>query len=131
VHGPFGSGTTRTTQKEGRGVSGAASRNKGKRAELAVAKWLRDNGWQAVTTRAASGMQQGDDLATNTGVSWEVKDHGRMELAAWIDQATANGNGRPAVVMAKRRGKASPDEWYAVLSGADLLRLLQGVTPES
>ena len=112
-------------------MSGAASRNKGKRAELAVAKWLRDNGWQAVTTRAASGMQQGDDLATNTGLSWEVKDHGRMELAAWIDQATENGNGRPAVVMAKRRGKASPDEWYAVLSGADLLRLLKGVTPES
>jgi predicted alpha/beta hydrolase len=105
-------------------MSGAASRNKGKRAELAVAKWLRDNGWQAVTTRAASGMQQGDDLATNTGLSWEVKDHARLELAAWIDQAAANADGKPAVVIHKRRGVASPDGWYCTMTGADLMRLL-------
>jgi hypothetical protein len=107
-------------------VSGAASRNKGKRAELAVAAWLREHGWQAVTTRAASGMQRGDDLVTDTGLSWEVKDHGKFELSAWLDQAAGNAGGRPAVVMAKRRGRGSPDGWYAVMSGADLLRLLRG-----
>jgi Holliday junction resolvase len=107
-------------------VTGASSRNKGKRAELAVAKWLRDNGWQAATTRATSGAQRGDDLVTNTGLSWEVKDHARLELAAWIDQATANAGGKPAVVVHKRRGKASPDGWYVTMTGADLLRLLEG-----
>ena len=107
-------------------MSGASSRNKGKRAELAVAAWLREHGWQAVTTRAASGAQRGDDLVTNTGLSWEVKDHGRMELSAWISQATENAAGQPAVVIAKRRGKGNPDEWYAIMTGADLLRLLRG-----
>lgn len=109
-------------------MSGKASRDKGKRAEQAVAKWLRANGWHAITTRAASGMQKGDDLQTNTGVSWEVKDHSRMELAAWLDQARSNAGDKPAVVIAKRRGKGSPGEWYAVMSGSDLLRLLPGVT---
>jgi hypothetical protein len=107
-------------------MSGAASRNKGKRAELAVARWLRDNGWQAATTRATSGAQQGDDLVTDTGVSWEVKDHGRMELSAWLDQAEANARGLPAVVIHKRRGRGSPDGWYVTLSGRDFLRVLDG-----
>ena len=107
-------------------MTGRSSRNKGKRAELAVATWLRANGWQAATTRATSGAQRGDDLVTNTGLSWEVKDHGRLELAAWIDQACANCNGQPAVVIHKRRGVGSPDGWYVTMTGADLLRLLKG-----
>jgi predicted alpha/beta hydrolase len=110
-------------------MSGAASRNKGKRAELAVAAWLRANGWQAATTRATSGAQLGDDLVTDTGLSWEVKDHARLELAAWLDQATANAGGRPAVVIHKRRGVGSPGGWYCTMTGADLLRLLNGDVP--
>jgi predicted alpha/beta hydrolase len=105
-------------------MTGASSRNRGKRAELAVAKWLRENGWQAATTRATSGAQRGDDLVTNTGISWEVKDHARLELAAWIDQATANAAGQPAVVIHKRRGVSTPAGWYVTMTGTDLLRLL-------
>lgn len=105
-------------------MSGRASRDKGKRAEQAVVRWLRANGWAAATTRATSGAQQGDDLVTSTGLSWEVKDHARMELAAWLDQAQAQAKGKPAVVIHKRRGVASPAGWYVTLSGADLLRLL-------
>ena len=107
-------------------MSGASSRNKGKRAELAVATWLRENGWQAATTRATSGAQRGDDLVTNTRLSWEVKDHARLELAAWIDQATANSGGRPAVVVHKRRGKGDVGAWYCTLTASDLLRILEG-----
>jgi predicted alpha/beta hydrolase len=107
-------------------VTGSSSRNKGKRAELAVAKWLRDNGWQAATTRATSGAQRGDDLVTDTGLSWEVKDHARLELAAWIDQATSNADGKPAVVVHKRRGKGDVGSWYCTLTASDLLRLLEG-----
>ena len=105
-------------------MSGASSRRKGARAEQAVVRWLRANGWQASTTRATSGAQQGDDLVTDTGLSWEVKDHGRMELAAWLDQAGRQAAGRPALVIHKRRGVASPGGWYVTMSGADLLRLM-------
>lgn len=107
-------------------MSGRASRDKGKRAEQAVARWLRDNGWAAVTTRATSGAQVGDDLVTNTGLSWEVKDRARLELAAWLDQAQRQADGRPAVVIHKRRGVSSPGGWYVTMTGEDLLRLLEG-----
>ena len=47
-----------------------------------------------------------------------------MELAAWVDQAVRQAKGRPAVVIHKRRGVASPSGWYVTLTGADLLRLI-------
>lgn len=107
-------------------MSGRSSRDRGKRAEQAVARWLTANGWPARTTRATSGAQQGDDLVTGTGLSWEIKDHARLELAAWLDQAQAQAGGKPAVVMHKRRGVADPSGWYVTMSGADLLRILEG-----
>lgn len=107
-------------------MSGKASRDKGKRAEQAAARWLRANGWAAATTRATSGAQRGDDLVTNTGVSWEIKDHAKMDLAGWLAQAQAQANGMPAVVLHKKRGVGSPGGWYATLTGDDLLRLLAG-----
>ena len=107
-------------------MSGRASRDRGKRAELAVARWLTEHGWPAKTTRGTSGAQQGDDLVTSTGLSWEVKDHAKLELAAWVDQAQRQAGGKPAVVIHKRRGVASPSGWYVTMTGADLLRLLGG-----
>jgi hypothetical protein len=106
-------------------MSGAASRRKGARAELAVAKWLRDHGWQAVTTRAASGTQRGDDLVTDTGLSWEVKDHAKFELASWVDQAVANANGNLPVVIHKRRGRGNVNDWYATMPAWVLMALME------
>jgi hypothetical protein len=103
---------------------GAAERSKGHRAERDVAAFLRDHGWSAVTTRAASGMQRGDDIETDAPVSIEVKDCARLELAAWLRQAQANAGDRPALVWHKRRGVADPGGWYVTMSGNDLLRLI-------
>lgn len=107
-------------------MSGRASRDRGKRAEQAVARWLTANGWPAKTTRATSGAQQGDDLVTSTGLSWEVKDHARLELAAWLDQARRQSVGKPAVVIHKRRGVADPGGWYVTMAADDLMRILNG-----
>lgn len=106
-------------------MSGAASRRRGNAAELAVARALRAAGWSAVTSRAAQGVQGGEDLLTDTPCSWEVKDRARIELGPWLDQAIGNAGGRPAVVVAKRRGKGDPARWFAVMELADLLRLLE------
>jgi hypothetical protein len=89
-----------------------------------VAAFLRDHGWSAVTTRAASGMQRGDDIATDAPVSIEVKDCARLELAAWVRQAQQNAGDRPAVVWHKRRGVGDPGGWYVTMTGNDLLRLI-------
>ena len=109
-------------------MSGAASRRKGQRAELAVAKMLRAFGWAARTSRSVQGVQGGADLITDCPLSLEVKDHARMELAAWLDQAVAQARpGAPGVVLHKRRGKGDPGDWYATLRAADLIALVRHV----
>jgi hypothetical protein len=92
---------------------------------LAVVHALRRRGWQAETTRAASGAQRGDDVATDAPVSIEVKDRAALDLAGWIRQAEGNANGRPAVVWHKRRGNADAEDWYVTMSGRTLLDLLE------
>ena len=109
-------------------MSGSSSRRKGARAEQAVARWLRSLGWQARTSRSVQGVQGGADLITDCPLSIEVKDHARMELAAWLEQAIAQAEpGRPGVVLHKRRGKGNPGDWYATMRAADLLDLMRRI----
>jgi len=109
-------------------MSGATSRRKGQRAEQAVAKLLRSAGWQARTSRSVQGVQGGADLITDCPLSIEVKDHARMELAAWLDQAVAQASpGAPGVVFHHRRGKGNPADWYATMRVSDLLALVRQV----
>lgn len=104
-------------------MTGRASRDKGNRAMRAVIGWLQNNGHPWCERRSAG--QPGDDvLGAWPGVSLEIKDHNRLELAAWIDQATEQSGGRPAVVIHKRRGKSDPGSWYCTTTLADLKRLL-------
>jgi hypothetical protein len=103
---------------------GATERRRGKAAELEVVHALRRAGWRAVTTRAASGFQHGDDVATDAPISIEVKDHARLDLSGWLDQAVGNAGERPAVVWHKRRGRARAEDWYVTMRGSDLIALL-------
>ena len=109
-------------------MSGAASRRKGQKAEQAVAKMLRAWGWAARTSRSVQGVQGGADLITDCPLSIEVKDHARMELAAWLDQAVAQAEpGRPGVVIHHRRGKGQVADWYATMRVSDLLELVRRI----
>jgi Holliday junction resolvase len=108
-------------------MSGSTSRRKGNKAEQAVAKLLRDRGWQARTSRSVQGVQGGPDIITDCPLAIEVKDQARMELAGWLDQAVAQADGKPAVVIHKRRGKGNPADWYATMRVDDLLALLRDV----
>lgn len=116
--------STRRSQRRWSGYVGAAERRRGQKAERDVAGFLRVNGWPAITTRAASGFQKGDDIATDAPISIEVKDHVRLDLAGWVRQARENSKGLPAVVWHKRRGVADPGQWYVTMTGHDLIRLL-------
>lgn len=104
---------------------GAAERSKGHRAERDVAAFLREHGWNAVTTRAASGYQHGDDIRTNAPVSIEVKNVAKTDLSGWLRQAAENADGKPAVVWHKRRGVGDPGGWYVTMTGNDLIELLR------
>ena len=89
---------------------------------------LRAWGWAARTSRSVQGVQGGADLITDCPLSIEVKDHARMELAAWLDQAVAQAEpGRPGVVIHHRRGKGQVADWYATMRVSDLLELVRRV----
>jgi hypothetical protein len=106
-------------------MSGATSRRKGSRAEVAVVHALRRAGWKADTSRnVLDGRRVGDDIVWDGPASIEVKDVTKMDLSGWLRQAQDNAGDRPAVVIHKKRGTAQAEGWYVTLSLSDLLRLI-------
>lgn len=106
-------------------MSGAGSRRKGNRAEVEVARVLRDAGYQAETSRATrGGYQTGEDIVTNFPASVEVKNQARLDLAGWWAQAQEQAGDRPAVVVHKRVGKGKAGDWWVTMDLDTLIRLL-------
>jgi hypothetical protein len=105
----------------------SASRAKGTGAETAVVNYLRAQGWPHAERRALGGNQDRGDIAGVIGTVIEVKNCARMELAGWLDEALTearNDGADYAVVWHKRRGKASPRDWFVTMSGATFAALL-------
>ena len=106
-------------------MSGASSRRKGNRAEVEVVRVLRQAGYEAETSRASrGGYQAGEDIVSDFPASIEVKNQARLDLAGWWAQAEYQANGRPAVVIHKRVGKAQAEDWWVTMDVKTLLRLL-------
>jgi hypothetical protein len=106
-------------------VSGATSRRKGTSWERTVAQLLRDVGFAAITSRAATGgAQNGYDIVTDAPVSVECKNVAKWDLSGWVDQAIGQADDCPAVVMIKRRGHP-PERGYAVMRIDQYLHLLR------
>ena len=106
-------------------MSGASSRRKGHEAERNVVAAIRRAGWRAITSRAArGGYQSGADIISDLPVVIEVKNEKALDLAGWLRQAEEQAGDDPAVVVHKRRGEASAENWYATMRFETLLRLL-------
>ncbi len=107
-------------------MSGAASRRKGLDAERAFVRWLRTSGGQPYAERRGTGLSGGDVTGT-PGVTWEIKNHARLDLAGWVDQCeaarSAEGNSY-GIVIAKRPRQSNPAAWYAILPAYQLVELL-------
>lgn len=93
----------------------AASRRKGHQAERDVAKFLRSRGYvDAHTTRSRlghDGFHAPGDVVGVPGVVIEVKDIGRSSWPSWCRQAEEEAQGRPWVVVRKKRGSTDVSEW--------------------
>ena len=108
-------------------MSGATSRRKGSRAEVAVVHALRRAGWDADTSRnVLEGRRTGDDIVWDGPASIEVKDVTKLDLSGWLRQAHENAGDRVGVVWHKKRGTAQAEGWYVTMTGADFLRLIGG-----
>lgn len=92
------------------------SKQKGTAAETAVVKYLCYRGLP-VERRALSGSADKGDIG-GAGMTFEVKNCARTELAAWVDEArveAANAGDDAYAVIHKRRGKGDPADWYVTL----------------
>ena len=103
---------------------------KGATFERAVVEYLRGAGLPYV--ERAYGAGRPDDVGDIDGLpGWtiEVKNHQRLDLAGWVDEAEverANGRQRFAAVVAKRRGKSTGSA-YVVMTLATFAELLAEV----
>ena len=112
-------------------MSGATSRRRGHQFERAIAQYLRDNGWQAITSRQAEGgRQEGADIVTDFPVSVEAKSAKTLDLSGWLRQAKDAAAGDPACVFVKRRGVGDVGRCYVVFEADDLLLLVASLVGE-
>lgn len=101
---------------------------KGTMAETAVVEYLRKCGATQVERRALSGTLDKGDIAGIPGLVIEVKNEQKLNLAGWTAECRgeiANAGAEVGFVWAKKRGKGSPGDWYAVMTGDQMVELLR------
>lgn len=112
----------------------SAAKSKGTSFETAVAGYLSTATGAEIVRRALTGKNDRGDLhglrsAFGDRIVAELKNHNRLNLSGWIDEAeTERGNddARIAVVIHKRRGRgaARMGEQYVSMTLADFTRLI-------
>lgn len=111
-----------------------AAKAKGAGAERGTVDWLKDNGFPYADRRLAGATLDKGDISGIPGVTFEIKNHAKMDLAGWIEELKvemANDNAWTGVVLHKRKGKASPADWYATMPGSVYLELLKKAIKEN
>ena len=92
-------------------TGGSAPKRRGSQFERDVVHYLQEHGF-ADTERAYGAGRPEDigDVVGIPGVTIEVKNHARLELAQWVDETERerlNARQPFGVVVAKRRGKST------------------------
>lgn len=106
-------------------MTGSKSRRKGNRAERDVINWLRTRLFPHAE-RNGAGLP-GSDVSGIHGVTLEIKNHARLDLAGWLNQLTDemdyDGNHIGAVIH-KRKAVTDVGQWYATMPTHILAELL-------
>ena len=105
---------------------GRRNRANGHTAERTVAKWLRP--WFPDACRAVRNTypDPGDVDCTSPGLFWSVKNVQREEINAWMGELEQKRVDRLGLLIVRRKGHASPGEWWCWLRAGDLLELAFG-----
>jgi hypothetical protein len=86
----------------------SASKRKGSGAERDVVAWLKANGYKYVDRRLAGATLDKGDISGIPGVTIEVKNHAKMDLAGWLAELEIemkNDDAWTGAVIHKRKGK--------------------------
>ena len=103
------------------------SKQKGTSWETEIVRCLNAFGWGAAERRTLSGALDKGDINMHPDVVIEAKSHGTLKLAEWVAEAEVeknNANATVGVVWAKRRGKASANDGYVIMTGTQFMSLL-------
>jgi len=114
-------------------------RDKGTEAETGVTRWLITHGFPDADRLALRGrLDAGDVAADHRRVTFQVKAGDAAQnpsdrvVATWLDKTEGqrmNSGAEVGVLVLRRRGHASPGQWWAVVRGDVLAWLLLGLTP--
>lgn len=116
--------------------SNSSARAAGQRFERATADYLRSALDDRIDIRPKNGRKDRGDIGgvrTPLGdrVVIECKDHNRLELSTWLNEAEVErGNDEAAigVVVHKKRGTADPSQQYVTMTLGALVTLLGGAS---
>ena len=107
-----------------------AAKRKGSQAERDVVVWLKANGYPYADRRVAGATLDKGDISGVLGVTIEVKNHRRMDLAGWVGELEVemkNDNAWTGTVIHKRSGKGNVDDWYCTMPAKIWLALIKEV----
>lgn len=106
----------------------SAAKRKGSQAERDVVAYLKANGYLYADRRVAGATLDKGDISGVLGVTIEIKNHVRLDLAGWLAELEVemkNDSAWTGVVIHKRKGKGDVGEWYATLPVKVWLALLR------
>ena len=112
----------------------SAAKRKGSQAERDVVAYLKANGYPYADRRVAGATLDKGDISGVLGVTIEIKNHARLDLAGWLAELEVemkNDNAWTGVVIRKRKGKGDVGEWYATLPVKVWLALLRKANGET
>ena len=106
------------------------SKAKGSKAEREVVAYLKQ--WYPYADRRLAGanLDKGD-ISGIPGVTIEIKNHNRTDLAGWVSELLTemtNDGAWTGTVIHKRKGKTDVGEWYATMPVNVWIALLRKVT---
>jgi Holliday junction resolvase len=104
------------------------SKQKGTAAETAVVRYLQEHGFPYAERRALHGNLDKGDITGCGPIVFEVKDHAKITIPAWLkelEEEVANAKAEAGAVLAKKRGTLKVGEWYAIMPVSALVKLLK------
>lgn len=103
----------------------------GTKAESAVVRYLRDNGFAHAERRALHGSADLGDVTGTPGICWEIKGGEAARSAsdgqvrAWLQETTIEtlNAGADLGILVRQQWRKTPAQWVATVTIADLLTL--------
>lgn len=106
------------------------SKQKGTLAESAFVKYLIPNGFPFAERRALAGELDKGDITGTPFLTFEIKNHKTYKFPAWMQEAkeekqNAGADYCPLIVKPVGKGVQSVNDWWAILTVEDLVKLLR------